>query len=212
MYPIRLLWIFLIAFSTIVNAQEEDSAVPTFMLKGQVIDAEGDQPIDKVNIEINGKEYTTTNKAGEFTISASIGDELIIKSDAFNTAYYTVKDRQRVTVRVERARVISKIPSSTRSKKKAGQDFFKMYIDSAKTYLRQDAKKSIEYVTQALELVQRKRGNREENAVAFETLGDINSYWQQHDLSVSNYKRSLEEVTKVDVQLKLAAAYKNTNN
>ena len=84
MKSLRPLLILFLLLSFAVHAQETESAVPTFMLKGQVIDAEGDTPIDKVNIEINGKEYTTTNKAGEFTILASIGDELIIKSDAFN--------------------------------------------------------------------------------------------------------------------------------
>ena len=212
MKSLRPLLILYLLLSFALQAQETESAVPAFMLKGQVIDAEDDTPIDKVNIEINGKEYTTTNKAGEFTILASIGDELIIKSDAFNTAYYTVEDRQRVTVRVEKARIISKIPSNARKKTKANTDYFTMYIDSAKQYLKQDAKKSIEYVTQALELVQGKRSNRQQQAIAFETLGDINGYWQQHDLSVSNYKRSLEEVGKIDVRLKLAAAYRNTNN
>ncbi len=50
-------------------------------------------PIARVNIEISGKGYTATNLSGEFQIEASIGDELVVRSDEFKTVYYTIKNQ-----------------------------------------------------------------------------------------------------------------------
>lgn len=205
--------LLLLAVGTGVWAQQRsDAEAPaTFMLKGQVIDSENDSPISKVNVEISGKEYTTTNRAGEFTIPASVGDELVIKSDAFETAYYTVADNQRVTVRVDKAKS-EKAISSKKLVRSRNQDFFEVYIDSAKFFLKKDAKRSIDYVTRALESVSQSTSNNAKNAQAFETLGDINDYWEQHDLAISNYKRSLEAVNSISTQIKLAQTFvKNSN-
>ncbi|GHC64327.1 hypothetical protein GCM10008083_32030 [Ulvibacter litoralis] len=177
-------------------------------MKGNVIEEETNMPISKVNVEISGGGYTTTNSAGEFTITAKIGDELIIRSDDFKTVYYRVKDQQRITVKVENAASLPKLSS----KRKSSPDVFKSYIDSAKTFLKKDAKKSIEYVTKALESVPGKSATSTQNSVAFETLGDINLFWEQQDLAVDNYKRSLSAVHKIDVQIKLAAAFRKNKN
>ena len=103
-----LRWIFILSLLLVApellaqvesNIGVELDTPETFMLKGEVLDTETDSPIDKVNVEIAGKEYTTTNRAGEFSIRASVGDELIFRSDAFETVYYQVVDRQRVLVK-----------------------------------------------------------------------------------------------------------------
>ena len=167
-------------------AQEESGigteleAPITFTLKGEVIDTETDQPIDRVNVEIAGKEYTTTNRAGEFSIRASVGDELIFRSDAFETVYYQVVDRQRVLVRAVPLPTIA-ASDKKRSRQISSPLSFERAIDSAKTYLRSDAGKSIEFVTLALESIQG-GGDDGRNAVAFSTLGDINAFWGQNDL------------------------------
>ena len=175
-----LRWIFILSLLLVApellaqvesNIGVELDTPETFMLKGEVLDTETDSPIDKVNVEIAGKEYTTTNRAGEFSIRASVGDELIFRSDAFETVYYQVVDRQRVLVK---AVPIPTIASS--SKKLAAQTSggltFEMAIDSANTYLRSDAGRSIEFVTAALESIQG-GGDDDRNAIAFSTLGDI---------------------------------------
>jgi len=193
-----------------VRSTESVSSRPTFMLNGQVVDAETDLPIPKVNIEITGKEYATTNNAGEFRIKASIGDELVIKSDAFETVYYTVVDRQRVTVKAVPATTgNAAIKKIARNK---NVDYFKVYMDSARYYLKTDAPKSIGFVTQALEAVAAKGASRTQNATAFTTLGDINAYWQQYDLAIANYKRSLDAQNTTERRLKLANAYMMNSN
>ncbi|PQB05126.1 histidine kinase [Aureitalea marina] len=213
------LCLFILSFLSLASqlcAQEESGigveleAPATFMLKGEVVDMETDQPIDKVNVEIAGKEYTTTNRAGEFSIRASVGDELIFRSDAFETVYYQVVDRQRVMVRAE------PIPTLASTEKKLAEQAsnplgFETAIDSAKAYLRSDAGRSIEFVTLALESIQG-GGDDDRNAIAFSTLGDINAFWGQNDLAISNYKRSLEYAEDKAVRIKLADNFRQNGN
>ena len=135
-----------------VNRQSESKP---FMLKGEVVDAETNMPIPKVNVEILGGQYTTTNLSGRFSISAKIGDELIIKSDDFITVYYTISKNDFITVRVEKAKAETE-PVVSKSPKNNMQAGFKVYLDSAKYFLKKDAQKSIEYVTRALEPGQNK--------------------------------------------------------
>lgn len=190
--------------------QTEGARAAQFMVEGQVFDAETYKPISRVNIEVTGKGYTTTNNEGLFKIEAAVGDELVVRSDDFKTVYYTIKDRQKLTVAVEKAISTSlDLPKKTRN---GSQDYFKIYIDSAKYTLKKDAKQSIEYVTKALSNVSGRQPTILQNAVAFETLGDINLFWQLPDLAIANYKQSLRASPRIDTRIKLAKAYNANNN
>jgi tetratricopeptide (TPR) repeat protein len=191
-------------------SQTDRDARPSFMLKGKVIEAETFSPISRVNVEILGGSYTTTNNAGEFSISAKVGDEIIIRSDDFKTVHYIIKDTQRITVEVQKAEE-QNIPLKTTTNRKA-QDLFITYIDSSNYFLKKNAQKSIEYVTRALESVRSKSATNEQNAIAFGTLGDINLYWGQGDLAVNNYKRSIEASPRIGTRIKLASAFMNNKN
>ncbi|MBW2939036.1 histidine kinase [Aureisphaera sp. CAU 1614] len=203
---------FLLFFSGILfcSAQNKATSQPVFLLKGKVVNAADYSPISKVNIEITGKGYTTTNNAGEFVIEARIGDELVVRSDDFKTVYYIIKDQQKITVEVEKVENEA-APISTRSRS-ANKDFFRVYIDSANYFLKKDAKRSIEYVTKALESVTGKNPTNLQNAVAFETLGDINLQWQLPDLALSNYKQSVNFSPNINTRIKLAKAYMRNGN
>jgi tetratricopeptide (TPR) repeat protein len=202
--------LFAFVFITALNlsAQVQNSIGNYFSLKGSVIEAETNLPISRVNIEIDGGSYTTTNNLGEFSISAKIGDELILRSDDFRTVYYTITDRQKITLKFEN---IEEIPE-LRSKRSKSTDVYRSYIDSAKTFTKKDAKKSIEYVTKALESVPGKTATDAQNSIAFETLGDINLKWEQQDLAIDNYKRSLSAKSSILVQIKLANAFMKNKN
>ncbi|TDI81807.1 MAG: tetratricopeptide repeat protein, partial [Bacteroidetes bacterium] len=91
-------------------------------------------------------------------------------------------------------------------------DYFKVNIDSAKYALRKDAKRSIDFVTKAFESVTVRKTNQWQNAIAFETLGDINLYWQLPDLAISNYKESIRAIPVADTRIKLAKAFMQNNN
>ena len=189
-----------------ILGNEESSG---FLLEGQVLESDTYRPISKVNIELTGKGYTTTNNEGLFQINAKVGDELVIRSDEFETVRYTIADQQKITLEVKKA-IASELP--TRSKKKGRSGFFSVYIDSAKTTLKTDAKKSIEYVTKGLQSVTGRKASSSQNAIAFETLGDINLHWQLPDLAIANYKESIRSSPNADTRIKLARAFTQNGN
>ncbi len=211
MKPLTLIvFILLFGFSPKVLSQINRAEANDFVLKGQVLDAENNNPVPRVNIEVTGKGYATTNRAGEFQISAQVGDELVIRSDDFKTIYHLVKDQQRITVKVEKA-IETVSPVTSRSRNDT-IDYFKVNIDSAKYALKKDAKRSIDFVNKALESVSGRKTNQSQNAIAFETLGDINLYWQLPDLAISNYKESIRAIPNPDTRIKLAKAFMQNNN
>ena len=177
-----------------------------FTVRGKVIESDSRKPIPGVNILINGGTYTRTDFFGEFKVQVKKGDELIIESKDFNTIYYTIKDNERILVKVESDEQDKFSSKDKRSKKLEPQ--FNWYIDSAETYLKKDAKKSIQFVTNALEI----SSSIKENAEAYEVLGDINMFWKQFDLAISNYKISVQNIENNDVKLKLARAHKKDEN
>jgi len=57
-----------------------------------------------------------------------------------------------------------------------------------------------------------KNASSSENSIAFETLGDINYFWEQYDLAAGNFKTSLSSAEKKDVRIKLAQAFSKNKN
>lgn len=201
-----LLLIFSIGWSISSFAQEEDidSGNETFQVRGSVIDSETNKPIAKVNILVNEGNYTTTNALGEFRIEVSKGDELIIKHSDFETVYYIIKNNERIRVEVvpnRSDRYLQKIS-------KRGTNEFNALIDSADTYLKTDAQKSIQFVTEALVI----SNSSKQNAIVYETLGDIYFEWDQFDLAITNYKISLQNASSNDVKLQLARSFEHNDN
>ena len=170
------------------------------VIKGNVREEDSYIPISGVDVQVNGGAYTTTNLAGDFRVQAKVGDELIINHKEFETVYYTIKSAERITVEVRPAdiRKISKYRSQSQD-----TQLFKNLIDSAQAYLKKDAKKSIQFITDAL----LESSSSKENGEAYEMLGDVNMYWEQYDLAVSNFKISLQNFRNPNINLKLAWAF-----
>ncbi len=193
---------FVVLVSTVSFGQE--NALRTketlIIIKGNVREADSFSPIYGVDIQVNGGSYTQTDRAGDFRVQARIGDELIISHKEFETVYYTIESSERITVEVRPAR--EKKESKYLSKKRSIQ-LFRSLIDSAKTYLKKDAKKSIQFITDAL----LESSSSKENGEAYEVLGDVQMHWKQYDLAVSNYKISLQNYNNPNVNLKLGKAY-----
>lgn len=177
---------------------------PVFVVRGSVRESDTYKPISKVNIEVNGGAYTMTSMDGSFNIKVKRGDELIIRHKDFETIYYTIKDDERITVEVHPALQQGR----TNTKYKKDVKAFNALIDSAATYLKKDAQKSIQFVTEALS----QSNSVNENAQAYELLADVYMQWKQFDLAVSNYRVSLQNNTTNDVRLKLAKAYESNKN
>ena len=201
-----LFLVFSLLFGQLLYGQEQNLSVvkKTFQVRGSVIESETDKPIEKVNILVNGGDYTTTNALGEFKIEVSKGDELIVKHSDFETVYYTIESNERIRIEVvpnKNDQLLNKI-----SKRNAGE--FKSLIDSADTYLKNDAQKSIQFVTEALTVSNSKR----QNATVYETLGNIYFEWDQFDLAITNYRISLQNEDSNDVKLQLAKSYELNDN
>lgn len=201
--------VFFLAFHSI-EAQVQRTTARSFVLKGVVVEAETNTPIARVNVETTTGAYTTTNGNGEFSIAVEIGDELSIKSDAFQTVYYTIKDQQDITVKVQKAEFES--PPKSTSSAATNRNLFYTYLDSAKIFLKKDASKSIGYVTKALQPYGGNSATSSQLASAFETLGDINLFWGQPDLAIDNFKRSISENSTLQRQIKLATAFQMNSN
>ncbi|WNH14353.1 histidine kinase [Thalassobellus suaedae] len=204
---LKHIWFIGIVFSTtIFFAQENDIGTiqPRFTVRGSVIESDTRDPIPHVNIEVNGGGYTTTDMFGDFRIEAKKGDEITIRHKDFETVYYTIQSNERIIVEVQPNK-----PANYKSKfSKSRIPIFKSLIDSADTYLKKDAKKSIQFIADAL----LESNSVKENSEAYEVLGDIYMYWKQYDLAVSNYRISIQNRETNDANLKLANAYKLNKN
>ncbi len=197
----------------LLSAQVDDNfnnQVPKFTVKGSVVESDTRDPIQNVNVEVSGGAYTTTDVFGEFKIDVRKGDELIIRHKDFETVYHIIRNDDKIQVLVEsnEDENIKKLSKSKKISRSRISESFKTLIDSAKTYLKKDAKKSIQFVADALT----KSKSSKENSEAYQVLGDIYSHWNQHDLAVSNYRISLQNSNSNSVKLKLAGAYRKNKN
>ncbi|ULC59387.1 histidine kinase [Flaviramulus sp. BrNp1-15] len=208
---IKYIWVLCIWANTNLLFAQDNSRLsnqgPTFTVRGSVIESDTQEPIPNVNIEVNGGAYTTTDLFGDFRIEARNGDELTIRHKDFETVYYIIRSNERIKVEVqpnEEEDTYSKLKKSSRSK----TETFKSLIDSAETYLKKDAKTSIQFAGDALA----EGKSVKQNSEAYEVLGDVYMYWKQYDLAVSNYRISLQNVNTNAVKLKLAKAYRANKN
>jgi tetratricopeptide (TPR) repeat protein len=201
-FTLSVLFTFGQGNSTLLNQSQK------FTVRGSVIESDTREPIQNVNIEVNGGAYTTTDVFGEFRILVSRGDELTIRHKDFETVFYTIQSDERIKVEVEPSEEESFKNSKLKSYSKSRSELFKPLIDSAEVYLKKDAKKSIQFIEDAL--VESK--STKQNGEAYEVLGDVFMYWKQYDLAASNYRISLQNTDINTVQLKLAQAYKLNKN
>lgn len=201
-YITILLLIF--SFQNVASQASKTKDEPMFTVRGAVRESDTYKPISKVNIEVNGGAYTMTGSDGEFRIQVRKGDEITVRHKDFETVYYTVKDDERILIEVQPAKQQQPVSSNLKITTKA----FNSLIDSAETYLKKDAEKSIQFITEALS----QSNSSKQNADAYEVLADVYIHWKQYDLAVSNYRISLQNVANNEVKLKLAKAYEYNKN
>lgn len=201
--------IFFLALVVVgINLHAQDVLLqngPRFTVRGSVVEQDSRDPIPNVNIQVNGGTYTTTDMFGEFRIEVKKGDELVIRHKDFETIYHTIQSNERILVEVEPS---DEDKTFSKRLKKTNEPRFNWFIDSAETYLKKDAKKSIQFVADALEM----SNSQKENGDAYEVLGDIYMHWKQYDLAVSNYRISLQSKDNNETRLKLAKAYRLNEN
>jgi len=208
-YLCVLFFILFGMFSHAQQTQDFSNRGPKLTIKGSVFESETKDPIQNVNIEVIGGAYTTTDIFGDFKIEARKGDELTLRHKDFETVYHIIQNDDTIKIMVEP----NEKQNYTRSKFKkyissSKIDTFQVLVDSAQAYLKKDAKKSIEFIAEALS----ESNTSKKNSEAYAVLGDIYTFWKQYDLAVSNYRISLQNSNSSTVKLKLAAAYKQNKN
>jgi len=208
-YLCVLFFILFGMFSHAQQTQDFSNRGPKLTIKGSVFESETKDPIQNVNIEVIGGAYTTTDIFGDFKIEARKGDELTLRHKDFETVYHIIQNDDTIKIMVES----NEKQNYTRSKFKkyissSKIDTFQVLVDSAQAYLKKDAKKSIEFIAEALS----ESNTSKKNSEAYAVLGDIYTFWKQYDLAVSNYRISLQNSNSSTVKLKLAAAYKQNKN
>ncbi len=204
-YKHIFLFTFLVfALNLFAQEHETETINKTFIVRGAVIESDSYKPIPKVNIEVNGGAYTTTNTQGEFKIEVSKGDELVIKHSDFETVYYIIQNNERIKVEVKPNRNFNYNDKFL----KVDPSLFNSLIDSAEIYLKSDAEKSIQFVEDALTI----SNSTKQNAEVYETLGTIYFEWKQYDLAITNYRISLQNIESYDVKLSLAKAFEFNKN
>ncbi len=209
----HILFILLLLLgSYTVFSQEEREAVSrstnrVFTLKGSILDTEHMKPVAKANVEVTGGAYTTSGSDGEFRIAAKVGDELVIRSEDFETVFYTIKDQQRIKLEV---RPIEKLTQFDEvSDIEAAPITFNSLLNEATQVYKSNAAAGVDKVAQALSIPDI---SITERAKSFELLGDIYNHWKQYDLAVTNYKLSIKNKPSVPVEIALAQAYYNNKN
>lgn len=212
MYLLFLLTV-LLALPTL-TAQQESEAVsrttnPLFVLKGSIFDIEEMKPVSRANVEITGGAYTTSRSDGEFRIQAKIGDELVIRSEDFETVFYTVKDRQRIRIEVRPLIENSSLKNRAIQSPKEARVAIESFLDEARGLYKNNAGAGIDKVAKALSVI---TITAKERADSFELLGDIYEHWKQYDLAINNYKKSLKNIANIAVEIKLAGAYYKNKN
>ncbi|MCB0399141.1 MAG: histidine kinase [Winogradskyella sp.] len=199
-YSFIFLFLFtLLSFGQNNNIQAQNDDV-FFTVRGSIYLKDSREPIENASILVNNGRYSRTDIFGKFEIMARVGDELTISHNDFETIYYTVKSNERITILVEGQK-------TSRLKKDREDEAVRQFnqkIDSADTYLKKDAAKSIKFVGDALNI---NGVSTSQSADAHELLGDIYVYWKQYDLAISAYKISLQNFEMTSSKLKLADAY-----
>ena len=187
------------------NGRRTTSEDALFTVRGTVFMEDSGDPIDNVSIQINDGKYTRTDIFGKFVVSVKVGDELTISHSDFETLYYTIRNDERIYIKV----LEEQVQQFRNSKNKLVNVQFNRMIDSADAYLKKDAETSIKFVEDALKI----NTSPVQSAEAHELLGDIFMFWKQYDLAISAYKISLQNYTTNSAKLKLAGAYlKNDDN
>ena len=204
-----ILLVFIFSFVGIIYSQNKTSSERSklerttedvyFTIRGTVYDKKTYEPVPKVSVQVNGGKYTTSDGNGNFSVRARVGDELIITHNSFDPIYHIVESNDRIYIEVQPEEFSKFKPSSAFEGRKA----FNRLIDSADTYLKKDAEKSIKFVGDALNV----NSSTVQSAEAHELLGDIYIYWKQYDLAITAFKISLQNYEANSARLKLANAY-----
>ncbi|ALM22165.1 hypothetical protein AAT17_06660 [Nonlabens sp. MIC269] len=197
-----LVIIILLISCTSLNAQSKFSKTKTeqtsLSISGRVLTEDG-KPIVGVNIEGPNGRYASTDSRGNFQIPANYGDRLVIRGIDFETVYHTVYSNDDLEIRV------------TDEDDSLNNLTYSQAIDSTQIYFNKDPKKTADFLIAALSN-NPKSLSKQQQAAAYEKLGDLYFNNKQYDLAIDNFKASINFIANKSVSLKRASALRENGN
>lgn len=174
-------------------------------IRGSVKGQENRTPISGVEVSTSSGTYTLTDAFGEFKISASIGEELVFESSQFETVRHIIRSGENVDVLVQG--YSEENYSSGRSKKaKKEASLHWVFLDSARSYKKNDIEKSIDFITKSIAELG-KQGNKTEFAESLTLLGEVYQFYGQYDLAIASFIDALEARKSTKTSLLLGKVY-----
>ncbi|MDG1570981.1 tetratricopeptide repeat protein [Robiginitalea sp. M366] len=175
-----------------------------FDLKGRVVSEASETPIPGIEVGTDRGPVVRTDALGEFRIRAAEGDVLIVRGPDIQTVRYRIRSRDDIKIVVQGDPEPEAFSSS---KNQPGwSQRHRQLLDSANYYKRTDIRKSLDFITQSIEILG-DRSSRRELARSLTTLGEVYQYHRQYDLAISNYREALDTFETFQTLLLLGKAY-----
>lgn len=201
-FKIIILSLSFCLISSAIWAQADDSGY--FTVRGIVMEKYSNESVKDVTVQVNGKTYEVTGYDGSFKVKVRVGDQLVISHRDFQTVYHTIENDDRLLIEV----FPQEPEPSQKEIRERDLETFNQLLDSANTYLKNDPQLSVQFIADAL----KKSRSQSQNAEAYEVLGDLYMNLKQYDLSVTNYRISLQNSSTNQTLLKLGRAYLANKN
>ncbi|MDC6387308.1 histidine kinase [Maribacter sp. PR1] len=199
------LHLILVLLLTGVKVIGQTNQASNFILEGSVEYKETHSPISGVSISTSSGQNTMTNGLGEFKISASVGEDLILEHSTFETVRHRISSRDDITLQVEEE-ATKNIQKSRSSISQSDIGNYVSLLDSAQVYKKTDIAKSIDFVAQSMEILG-PTGNRDQLAKSLSMLGEIYLHHKQYDLAIANFEDALDANKTISTSLLLARTY-----
>ncbi|PIB27296.1 histidine kinase [Maribacter sp. 4G9] len=182
---------------------------PKFVLKGLVESQTSHSPIQGVTVSTGTGQLTYTNGLGEFRISVSLGEDLILEHPSFETVRHKVTSRDDIKLQViEENKRENTLNNASVSRNRVLNN--QSLLDSAEFYKKNDIARSIDFVAQSMEVLG-PDGDKDQLAKSLTKLGEIYLHHKQYDLAIDNFEDALKANKTIATSLLLASTYEITN-
>lgn len=187
----------------------QNNGNPKFILQGLVESQSSQKPIQGVSVSTSSGQFTYTNGLGEFKISVSIGEQLILEHPSFDTVRHMVTSRDDIKLQVvEENKSEGPLSRSSTYKKRVASN--QVFLDSAEAYKKSDIAKSIDFVAQTMEILG-PNGDKDQLAKSLTKLGEIYLHHKQYDLAIDNFEDALKANKTIATSLLLARTFEITD-
>ncbi len=216
-YIYSLFFVFLFVTSVSFSQNEIDKLHQLHTYKDYVSDANGNR-LQGIKVSVLGGDSDITNRRGEFSVKAKIGDQIVLSKNGKKINSYVYDGSSQYEIE-DRSTENDAKPIRNIDAKRASPKFkkiskiryvssYKMALDSANYFIKKNPTKSIQFVEKALNAT----SNKKKTAQAYETLADAFFELKQYDLAQSNYRIAYAKLREsIPLQLKLAMTYFKTS-